>query len=77
MPTLLQPDAERITPLEHTPTHDGAPEGLALGTPLWLQDDLVDMLGKDQVHDLFAADFVFSDVHRRLIYQTSFNYYFF
>jgi outer membrane protein TolC len=27
--------------------------------------------------DLFAADFVFNDVHRRLIYQTSFNYYFF
>jgi outer membrane protein len=27
--------------------------------------------------DLFAADFEFNDVHRRLIYQTSFNYYFF
>src|ERR1700734_3575801 len=50
MPSLLQPDTERITPLEHTPTHDRAPEELALGTPLWLQDDLVGMLGKDQVH---------------------------
>jgi outer membrane protein len=27
--------------------------------------------------DLFAANFAFNDVHRRLIYQTSFSYYFF
>ncbi len=50
MPTLLQPDTDRIIPLEHKPTHDRAPEELALGSPLWLRDDLVDMLGKDQVH---------------------------
>ena len=50
MPTLLQPDAERITPVEHTPTHDRAPEELALGTPLWLQDDLAEILGEEQVH---------------------------
>jgi D-lactate dehydrogenase len=34
MLTLLQPDTERITPVEHKPTHDRAPEGLALGTSL-------------------------------------------
>jgi hypothetical protein len=50
MPTLLQPDSERITPVEHKPTHDHAPEGLALGTPLWLRDDLVGILGEEQVH---------------------------
>jgi D-lactate dehydrogenase len=50
MLTLLQPDTERITPVEHKPTHDRAPEDLALGTPLWLRDDLVEILGKEQVH---------------------------
>ncbi|WP_231737771.1 FAD-binding protein [Terracidiphilus gabretensis] len=50
MLTLLQPCTERITPVEHKPTHDRAPEDLALGTPLWLRDDLVEILGKEQVH---------------------------
>jgi D-lactate dehydrogenase len=50
MLNLLQPDTERIAPVEHKPTHDHAPEGLALGTPLWLRDDLIELLGKDQVH---------------------------
>jgi D-lactate dehydrogenase len=45
MLNLLQPDAERITPVEHQPTHDYAPEELALGTPIWLKDDLIEMLG--------------------------------
>jgi D-lactate dehydrogenase len=50
MLNLLQPDVERIMPAEHKPTHDHAPEGLALGTPVWLRDDLIELLGKDQVH---------------------------
>jgi D-lactate dehydrogenase len=50
MLNLLQPDAERITPVEHQPTHDYAPEELALGTPIWLKDDLIEMLGEGQVH---------------------------
>src|SRR6202051_1472800 len=50
MLNLLQPDTKRIAPVEHKPTHDHAPEGLALGTPLWLRDDLIELLGKDQVH---------------------------
>lgn len=47
---LLQPDTERITPVEHRPTHDRAPEELALGSPLWLRDDLVELLGEEHVH---------------------------
>jgi D-lactate dehydrogenase len=50
MLNLLQPEVERITPTEHKPTHDHAPEELALGTPLWLRDDLVELLGGEQVH---------------------------
>ena len=50
MLTLLQPDTERITPVEHKPTHDRAPEDLALGTSLGLRDDLEEILGKEQVH---------------------------
>ena len=50
MLNLLQPDTERIVPAAHNPTHDHAPEELALGSPLWLKDDLVTMLGEDQVH---------------------------
>src|ERR1700756_3617043 len=50
MLNLLQPDAERIAPVEHKPTHDHAPELLALGTPLWLRDDLVELLCEEQVH---------------------------
>src|ERR1700678_1330344 len=50
MLTLLQPDAERITPVEHKPTHDRAPEELALGSPLWLCDDLAELIGEEQVH---------------------------
>jgi D-lactate dehydrogenase len=47
---LLQPDTSRITPAEHRPTHDRAPEELAQGTPAWLRQDLEGMLGKGQVH---------------------------
>jgi D-lactate dehydrogenase len=47
---LLQPDTMCIAPFGHTPTHDRAPEELALGSPAWLRDDLVRMLGKEQVH---------------------------
>jgi D-lactate dehydrogenase len=50
MLTLLQPDALRITPHEHVPTHDCAPEELALGSPEWLREDLMVILGEDQVH---------------------------
>lgn len=50
MLTLLEPDAARISPTPHAPTHDRAPEELALGTPLWLRDDLTDLLGEEQVH---------------------------
>ena len=50
MLNLLQPDTERIMPVEHKPTHDHAPELLALGTPLWLRDDLIELLGEGQVH---------------------------
>ena len=50
MLTLLQPDALRITPHEHVPTHDCAPEELALGSPEWLSEDLMVILGEDQVH---------------------------
>jgi hypothetical protein len=37
MLNLLQPDASRITPHVHAPTHDHAAEELALGTPDWLR----------------------------------------
>jgi D-lactate dehydrogenase len=47
---LLEPDAARIAPTEHAPTHDRAPEELALGSPLWLRDDLADLIGEQQVH---------------------------
>jgi D-lactate dehydrogenase len=47
---LLQPETERIAPVEHKPTNDRAPEALALGSPLWLREDLVALLGEDQVH---------------------------
>jgi D-lactate dehydrogenase len=50
MLTLLEPDAARITPTEHVATHDRAPEELALGSPEWLRDDLVALLGENQVH---------------------------
>ena len=49
MLNLLQPDTERIIPVEHKPTHDHAPELLALGTPLWLRDDLIELLGEEGV----------------------------
>jgi D-lactate dehydrogenase len=50
MPKLVQPDPSRITPHGHVPTHDRAPEELAQGTPGWLRDDLVAMLGEEDVH---------------------------
>ena len=50
MLNLLQPDVERIMPVEHKPTHDRVPELLALGTPVWLRDDLIELLGEEQVH---------------------------
>ena len=48
--TVLEPDAARITPHSHKPTHDRAPEELALGSPLWLRDDLASIVGEGQVH---------------------------
>jgi D-lactate dehydrogenase len=50
MLNLLQPDTERIAPVEHQPTHDRAPEELAPGTPQWLRDDMEKILGKEDVH---------------------------
>jgi D-lactate dehydrogenase len=47
---LFQPNTSRITPHGHSPTHDRAPEELRHGTPAWLREDLVAMLGKAQVH---------------------------
>ncbi|MEJ0001048.1 MAG: FAD-binding and (Fe-S)-binding domain-containing protein [Verrucomicrobiota bacterium] len=50
MPKLLQPDPGRIEPREHPPTHDRAPDELAQGSPGWLRDDMVALLGREQVH---------------------------
>jgi D-lactate dehydrogenase len=50
MLNLLQPDASRMTPHEHTPTPDRAPEELAQETPARLRHDLVAMLGEARVH---------------------------
>lgn len=47
---LLQPDPACIEPRQHPPTHDRAPDEVAQGSPAWLRDDMVDMLGKGQVH---------------------------
>jgi D-lactate dehydrogenase len=49
MRKLLQPDPARIEPLKHAPSHDRAPDELAQGSPAWLRDDMVALLGKDQV----------------------------
>ena len=49
MNKLFQPDPSLIEPREHPPTHDRAPDGLAEGTPRWLRDDLVAILGGAQV----------------------------
>lgn len=40
----------RIAPAGHSATHDRAPEELALGSPAWLRDDLIEILGQEQVH---------------------------
>jgi D-lactate dehydrogenase len=48
MQKLLQPDPSLIEPREHPPTHDRAPDELAEGTPQWLRDDLVAILGDSQ-----------------------------
>jgi D-lactate dehydrogenase len=50
MHKLFQPDPARIEPRTHPPTHDRAPDEIAQGSPAWLRDDMVEMLGKDQVH---------------------------
>src|ERR1700693_1353199 len=47
---LLQPDPACIEPRQHPPTHDRAPDEVVQGSPAWLRDDMVDMLGKAQVH---------------------------
>jgi D-lactate dehydrogenase len=49
MRKLLQPDPARIEPRKHAPTHDRAPDELADGSPAWLRDDMVALLGKEQV----------------------------
>src|SRR5215470_3748126 len=49
MQKLLQPDPSLIQPREHPPVHDRAPDELAEGTPQWLKDDLVELIGEEQV----------------------------
>ena len=75
MLTILQPDTERIMSIEHRPTHDRAPEDLALGSPLWLRDDLMELIGEEQVHARLinlikcATDAIFSvfKAHRKSV----------
>ena len=54
----LQPDPSLIQPREHPPIHDRAPDDLAAGTPQWLRDDLVELIGEPRVLSLirFASD---------------------
>src|SRR5215510_14049923 len=49
MMKLLQPDPSLIQPREHPPVHDRAPNELAEGSPQWLKDDLVELIGEEQV----------------------------
>jgi len=50
MRKLLEPDVMRLAPVGHTPTHDRAPESIALGSPKWLRDDLTGIVGAEDVH---------------------------
>jgi len=58
MKKLLQPDPSLIQPREHPPIRDSAPDDLAAGTPQWLRDDLVELIGEPWVLSLirFASD---------------------
>ncbi len=49
MHKLHQPDPSLIQPREHPPIHDRAPDELAEGTPQWLKEDLVALIGESQV----------------------------
>ncbi|MFI4875434.1 MAG: FAD-binding and (Fe-S)-binding domain-containing protein [Blastopirellula sp. JB062] len=49
MKKLFQPDPLRLLPTDHQPTEDRAPDEIAAGTPAWLRDDLIALLGADQV----------------------------
>jgi hypothetical protein len=49
MKKLLQPDPSLIQPREHPPIHDRAPDDLAAGTPQWLRDNLVTLIGEPGV----------------------------
>jgi D-lactate dehydrogenase len=49
MNKLLTPDPASIEPAEHQPTHDRAPEEVAEGTPAWLKEDLIALLGEEKV----------------------------
>jgi D-lactate dehydrogenase len=42
--------ASSLQPFSLSPAHDRAPEEIALGSPAWLRDDMVAMLGAEQVH---------------------------
>lgn len=50
MRKLLQPEPARIAPRTHPPTHDRAPDELAQGSPAWLRDDMVNLIGDNDVH---------------------------
>lgn len=50
MPPLLRPDATLLAPVGHAGARDRAPDELALGSPAWLRDGLVRLLGEKQVH---------------------------
>lgn len=50
MHKLLTPDPARIEPTPHQPAHDRAPDEIAAGTPQWLKEDLIGLLGEEQVH---------------------------
>jgi D-lactate dehydrogenase len=49
MQPLFAPNVQAIMPPTGTPQRDRAPDGLAVGTPRKLRDDLVELLGVDRV----------------------------
>jgi len=46
---LLQPDPSLIEPREHPPVWDRISEEFAAGSPAWLREDLIKILGEEQV----------------------------
>jgi D-lactate dehydrogenase len=49
MQKLLKPDPTLLRPREHPATNDCAPDTIASGTPPKLRDDLIKLVGKEQV----------------------------